>query len=261
MNRLTVKHGAITNSLSQVDLRLILGAALALVLLAVSEQTSVLAQSTQSASKQSRYGGAVDPKPLEGVWDFGYVPVDFKMIYTAPLRNTGSDTLEIQELASTCECTSATSDKKLISPGESAQVTLSFDTKKFYGPQERFIEIHTSDPNHPERLLRFTAVVSGRPESVDMLPRNLFNLDSDSADTLVIKNYTSNPLSFKVVYSDTSLYRVSFLDSAAPASGYLALAIKRTATMPKGTHLSTLTLEFASNPPVRISTPLKFVKY
>ncbi|HSG99673.1 MAG TPA: DUF1573 domain-containing protein [candidate division Zixibacteria bacterium] len=206
-------------------------------------------------------GGALDPEPFRVEWDFGYVPIDYKMIYTAPVRNIGDDTLRVREVKSTCECTVPTLPERTLPPGSSSTLTVSFNTKDFYGPQERFVEIHSSDPRAPERLLQFRAMVGGHPPEVDMRPRSVFNLPGSEGDTLVIRNYTDSELPFSVVYQDTALFTVETQTWSAPPQGYLAIFMRANPALERGSYYSTFTLEFATPHPVRLSTPVKLVRY
>ena len=140
-------------------------------------------------------------------------------------------------------------------------LTVSFNTKEFYGPQERFVEVHSSDGRAPERLLNFKAMVGGRPPEVDMRPRSVFSLPGSHGDTLVIRNYTENDLPFRVVYQDTALFTVETGDGVAPADGYVAIFLRPNPELQHGSYYSTFTLEFATDSTTRMSTPVKLVRY
>lgn len=245
---------------------------------ALLEPAPAIAQSPQVKSNDraenattNNYGGNLDPQPLRREFDFGYVPIDYKMIYRLNIKNlatTASDTLKILKLKSSCECTAPSIDRRLIEPGGQAEMLISFDTKTFYGPQNRFVEIHSSDPQKPELVTSFKASVGGRPAEVDMLPRSILNLSASSVDTLKVKNFTSKDIPFTVVYQDTALYRIEIPSQTVPGDGYAELYVHPAPNLKGGAFLSTLTIEFQTGDTGkepgesrRISTPIKLVRY
>jgi hypothetical protein len=79
------------------------------------------------------------------------------------LRNDGSTDLVIEGVSTSCGCTSAEISPSTISPGESALLTVSYDSGA-HGPDEngpvmRQIFIASNDPDQAEIEFRFTADV------------------------------------------------------------------------------------------------------
>ncbi|MEE8402466.1 MAG: DUF1573 domain-containing protein [Candidatus Hydrothermarchaeaceae archaeon] len=73
------------------------------------------------------------------------------------IENTGKEALEIGTITTSCACTSAKIDKKTISPGDKAVLTVIFDPDVHAEPLERFsrtIFIESNDPATPELQLR-----------------------------------------------------------------------------------------------------------
>lgn len=216
---------------------------------------------SQSASKAERFSGKLNGAPLKITWDFGYVPIDYIMIYTVPLENVGQDSLRILSVKSSCECTRPKVTTRIVAPGEATPLIISYNTKNFYGPQSRFVEVRTSDPYAPERIVQFQAVVGGQPAGVDMRPRSVFNLPGSNIDTVKIRNTTERELNFTVVYQDTSLFRITAVQWSVPVNGYGEVYVIPRLDLAKGIHFSTFTLEFDTEPLARMSTPVKIVRY
>ncbi len=237
-------------------------AVLAMLLLAAAS-TSIAQDKTRSAStsKEQRYRGKLNGEPLKITWDFGYVPIDYTMIYTVPLENLGQDSLRIVSLKSSCECTRPKVETEFLPPGESTPLIISYNTKNFYGPQSRFVEVNTSDPYAQERIVQFQAVVGGHPAEMDMLPRSVFNLPGSGVDTVKIRNTAAKNLNFTVVYQDTSLFRITADQWSVPVNGYGEIYVVANSALSKGVYFSTFTLEFDTDPPRRMSTPVKIVRY
>lgn len=68
---------------------------------------------------------------------------------TLILRNAGDAHLTITEIKTTCGCTVADPEKKELAPGETTQVNISFDSKKFEGKLIKFIKVFSNDPINP----------------------------------------------------------------------------------------------------------------
>lgn len=207
------------------------------------------------------FRGSLDPAPFRNSWNFGFVPIDYQLIYSFPLRNLGVDSLKMLKIESNCECTIPRFSTSVLAPGDSSSAIVAFHTRDLYGPQNRTVEVHTSDPKTSLRVFSFSAIVGGRPPEVDMRPRSIFSLPGQIVDTIIVLNYLPDSLDFKIVYQDTSLFELK-LERWRVASGeYFRIPVLIKADLPKGEYFSTFTLEFASDPPVRMSTPLKIIRY
>lgn len=97
--------------------------------------------------------------------DFGVVARAAGIVTTTfVVRNTGTDTLEIGDLSTSCSCTSAKLDSRVIAPGETAVLTVSFDPdfhKEPSGVLERTVFIPTNDPNMPEAEVTISVEIEG----------------------------------------------------------------------------------------------------
>lgn len=235
---------------------------LAMLLMAVFS-TSIAQDKTPSTSSAEgkHHRGKLNGDPLTRIWDFGYVPIDYTMIYSVLLENLGQDSLRIISVKSSCDCTHPKVETEFLAPGESTPLTISYNTKNFYGPQSRFVRVRTSDPYAQERIVSFQAVVGGHPAEMDMLPRSVFNLPGSGIDTVKIRNISAQDLNFTVVYQDTSLFRITSDQWSAPVNGYGELYVIPNSNLSKGVYFSTFTLEFNTDPPRRMSTPVKIVRY
>ena len=97
--------------------------------------------------------------------DFGKIP-RLKTSRRFLVRNRGKSPLEIYHLSTSCGCTTASIDKKLIEPGQSATLTVTFDPNAHAPPkkettprQRRTIYIRSNDPVTPEKVIHITATV------------------------------------------------------------------------------------------------------
>jgi len=86
--------------------------------------------------------------------DFGVVPqYGGKVETTFKLSNTGTETLEIGTLTTSCSCTEARTENTSLKPNQSTTMTVIFDPDLHEEPLDVFkrtIFIPTNDPNNPE---------------------------------------------------------------------------------------------------------------
>src|SRR5688572_33502698 len=68
------------------------------------------------------------------------VPVtETSVIARFPFRNAGSDPVQITGIHSDCSCTTPTLDKKSYDPGESGEITVTFEIGSRHGPQKKAV--------------------------------------------------------------------------------------------------------------------------
>lgn len=79
------------------------------------------------------------------------------------ITNNGGAPLVIEEISTSCGCTTAEANPSAINPGESGVLHIEFDSGA-HGPEltgelMRQIFLQTNDPNNPEVVITFTAIV------------------------------------------------------------------------------------------------------
>lgn len=107
-----------------------------------------------------------------GAWDFGTVKYGPVLEKTLTLRNEGNIDLQILGMLGSCACTIADITRTVIPPGESAVVTIRFDTTKRQGDIDVTIKIRSSDPQKELSVFNVSGVVKRlidvRPESLTL---------------------------------------------------------------------------------------------
>jgi len=73
--------------------------------------------------------------------DFGDVKAGTKVSYTFKYKNTGTDTLKIDNIISSCGCTVPHAYEKIVPPGASATITVHFDSKDKMGVVNKSLTI------------------------------------------------------------------------------------------------------------------------
>ena len=82
-------------------------------------------------------------------WDFGQVPEGEVLEHTFVLMNDSSTVLRIEHIHTSCGCTTSEVDQKEISPGESVEIKVKFDTKGYSGIKIQHVNIHTDQQDNP----------------------------------------------------------------------------------------------------------------
>lgn len=88
--------------------------------------------------------------------DFGTADFGKVLTFNFQLKNQGNEILEIKRVATSCACTTAKISKEKINSGETAELSVSYDTAAMgsgphgKGKQERIIYVKSNDPISPQ---------------------------------------------------------------------------------------------------------------
>jgi hypothetical protein len=92
-------------------------------------------------------------------YDFGTVEQGMLVKHTFIITNTGGDLLKINNVSASCGCTAAKPDKSELSPGESTNINVQFNTNGRRGKQRKSVYVETNDPEHEKLELKIYGVV------------------------------------------------------------------------------------------------------
>jgi len=87
------------------------------------------------------------------ITDGDVVATSFKFV------NTGKKTLNIVKIKASCGCTATQPSKKVLAPGDSAEITVTFNSKGREGQENKSINVITNDPYHSNISLSITSMV------------------------------------------------------------------------------------------------------
>lgn len=91
--------------------------------------------------------------------DFARVRKGTKVENSIPFQNKGKTNLEIRSVQSNCSCVIATTDKKTIKPGETAQVKITLITEGRMGTQNKAVTIYSNDPRNPVQRITLSGYI------------------------------------------------------------------------------------------------------
>jgi hypothetical protein len=147
-------------------------ATVAIVLVALGLPRSAVAQSSGGTAASSDSAGTVQldngPNGLQGVtgattgtptaqvsekvYDFGTVLNAMPVAHVFKIGNSGTGTLIIGGVQTSCGCTAAKPTKSEVAPGEESDIAVTFDTRFDKGPATRTITVFTNDP-HAQKIV------------------------------------------------------------------------------------------------------------
>jgi len=91
--------------------------------------------------------------------DFGTMKQGDKKEHIFNLKNEGKSELIIRNIRSSCGCTAVAPAKKVLAPGETAPVKVTFDSRGKRGRQSKSITVITNDPKTPTNIIRISCNV------------------------------------------------------------------------------------------------------
>lgn len=195
-------------------------------------------------------------------FDFGYTPEGLPVVHKYRAYNVGTDTLRISRVRPSCGCTSVPVAKKILPPGDSTDLELRFDTKRFKGQISKSAAVESNDSSQVDLQLHFTARV-GLWEGVIVTNHSQIYLDTlgKTEQTITLKNTSVAPYKISVAspVADFMVMELSSMD--IPAKGEVALTFRTTPKTPIGEYNTSVTLHFDGPQPQNVSIPIYGVGY
>ena len=106
----------------------------------------------------------------EKLHDFGEIGPATSHVYKFKFKNTGTDTLKIGKIHTTCGCTVAKLSKKDYQPGESGAIEVKYSAGRIPGSTTKRLHVSSNDKKNPKVTLMISAKVKLK---VDYEPKKL----------------------------------------------------------------------------------------
>jgi len=198
----------------------VLGAPLLLVLASHSPRRSTELRNSPAELAASPADVAAAPRAvvIEPEYNFGIMDPLQEASHAFAIRNDGAGPLELRLGSTTCKCTLSKISQRVIQPGESGEVVLTWNSGRKHPYYDHGATILTNDPTRPQLQLRVRGVVRvqlrAAPTEI-LLPR--VEPDQPSAGSCLI--YTQLKTPFQIVQVSCTLdgSQVSF-QPATPAA-------------------------------------------
>lgn len=88
----------------------------------------------------------------ESSYDFGDITQGDRVTYTFTYENSGNEPLILSDVRTTCGCTATNWDREPLAPGESAEITVNFNSRGKMGMQNKVVTILSNAVNSSERI-------------------------------------------------------------------------------------------------------------
>jgi len=194
-------------------------------------------------------------------WDFGSVPVDFKIAHSYKFKNTGEGDLHITKVDPNCDCTSVSARDTLIQPGDSSEIKVVFHTREFYGMTNKRVFIYADDPENPITELDYTANVEFFHKLHTSEPKYLTFLQVQNAKDVKLINNSDNRVGYVIQKEPDTLFSISKLQGSLSGEQFELINVKIKDNLSKGTYFTNFTVTYDTNPKLRLTIPVKIVRW
>jgi hypothetical protein len=194
-------------------------------------------------------------------WDFGSVPADFKLIHFFKIGNIGADNLRLRKIISNCDCTSAHVLDTLILPGENTSLKITYNTRDFYGKNVKYVAVETSDSLSPIIEFEYSANIEFFHKLHTVEPKYLTFLKDQERREIALVNRSDKPVDFIIEQEPDELFTLDKNSGTIPPNENNPLVINVRNGLPKGTYYSNFAVTYSTEPPLRLSVPVKIVRY
>ncbi len=89
----------------------------------------------------------------EPVYNFGHVDQSAVITNVFTVRNEGDLSFVLHHIQTGCSCTKGQMNKRVISPGESAELTAVYTAARRKGEQRKSLKLISVDPNGPTLMV------------------------------------------------------------------------------------------------------------
>jgi len=179
--------------------------ALAMPILLLS--ISLRAQTTSPVFSDPKKAGFFKPKiEVEGGanYDFGNIYRGQKVTHVFTITNSGTDTLIISNVSSSCGCTAALASSSRIAPKSKTELNVTFNSEGYNGRVTKTATVSSNDPDHPHQLFTVSANVQPVFETTPyIISFTRARVDSLSTTSVQIKNSTDRRV--KILSSDATV--------------------------------------------------------
>ncbi|MEW5923531.1 MAG: DUF1573 domain-containing protein [Candidatus Zixiibacteriota bacterium] len=214
-----------------------------------------------TVSLQAAGAGRAKIEVVDGYYDFGYVPLDFKLVHYFTIRNTGTSDLNIERAVSNCDCTSAIIMNKVLPPDSIGRIKVIFDTREYYGKNIRNITVTSNDVDNPTVELKYSSDINIIPKEFRAEPQSLFFLPGHQAKEVRLFNLGGAPLEFGIEMEMDTIFTIDTYQGTIMNGESKVIQVSPKDNLPRGTHNSNFTVSYNTDPATRVTVPVKIVRY
>lgn len=166
-------------------------------------------------------------------WEFGDVWADEKASFVLYIKNGGLADLLIHEVTTSCGCTAAQPDRRVIPPGETTAIRVVYDTHGKQGKQTSKVIIRSNDPQKPRVEFPVTGFVKRavtREPLGGLVIRTLSSTPGE-VGVVILENQMPEPMKLELVSSNADFFDLHVVEDT-PGLRYQVIGRTRKAMAP-----------------------------
>lgn len=134
----------------------------------------------------------------KAVHDFGKLGPDQRVDYEFVFTNQGDAALEINNIQTSCGCTAAVTDKKVLAPGESSKLKVQYHSSRASGFFDKTVSVLSNDPDHPAVVLHVKGIVIMELEIMPAMVR-FSDIEQGKPASMEVKITLRDPQEYRIL--------------------------------------------------------------
>lgn len=175
-------------------------------------------------------------------FDFGELQSGKLVAHDFVFTNTGTTTLDISDVNSSCGCTAATNWDRHVEPGRTGTVHVLFNSGGMAGPIAKNLWVTSNDTNEPATMLEFVATIWKLVDAIPAQATFAFGPDFQTNETRVIRlvSHLQQPVTLSPPVSTNNAFKAA-LKTTQPGKEF-ELEVSVVPPLGPGSHVTTITV-------------------
>jgi hypothetical protein len=149
----------------------------------------------------------------------------------------------------------------VIPPGDSSKIQMSFHTREYYGTTNRTIAINSNDPQKPVCEVEYSANIDFFHKLHTCDPKYLIFLPGQEPKEIKLVNQSEGSVEYNIETENDSVFFIDKMAGKIKSSGADIIKVAVNGNLKKGTYYSNFTVTYNTTPALRLSVPVKVVRY
>lgn len=147
-------------------------------------------------------------------WEFGDVWADDKANFVLQIKNGGTADLLLHEVTTSCGCTAAQPERKVIPPGETTAIRVAYDTHGKQGKQNSKVIIRCNDPQKPRVEFPVSGFVKRAVTREPLGGLVIRTLNSSPGDSglVTLENQMPEPMKLELVSNNADFFELQVVE-------------------------------------------------
>lgn len=191
-------------------------------------------------------------------FSFGNIATAIPVEKLITVRNTGSDTLVIEDVVAICGCTGTLVSNGHIAPQDSGIVSISFNPSTFSGLVEKMVHVKTNDPAKNDITIKFSANVI---KALEFDPEYIFIktvVDSTTSSLITLSNVGNTKIKILSVKATSGLVSTTLEEEEISPGKEVSIT---TSITPKSSGTITGNIEILTDHPLQPHLSIRYMAW